>query len=1572
MQTNPFRNLKKLSIFINGLTAIDTQHLIDEQTPTIDELFKTTTTSSLHYLNPINPILVQEQFARIPDEFFITPTDNDSSIKCGLFTEIGRAWITKDNQLIFWNYESGSQTERFIEFDQTIVNIQLVYPKPDIFIDEIEYILVVAIPSEIYLFAANLSISTNNITTTCIKGTPNGRIFFGGSDGKLYEIDYKSKKGIFSRNCKKITHSKKKLKTILPSFLNFTKDDPMVEIKVDESRGILYTLSEQSVIICYDLGIEFDQCKHVATQSNIAKSATSVIPRGISAFDLDPLKIVHISPISDIESNVVNLVAITTKGVRLYFTTYPYFRRSDSYLERPSILDLIHVRFLPNDYLAKIARDLQLNSPLNPFVQQARRNQFQAHLKAFQGQNPQQEQHQLQQNRMAILTQPQFESSIEVAYADNGILLCSNEIGNFHTLICANRNAVWNNQLSSQLRISYEQILTEDLSNVDITSEIYVIDEVPIEKLIENPVLVDLLMAQQEEEKTKRLENDQQTDIVQPMELKNYGDMINTPTQFMSVVRNSDLTKMSLSVFIRNELASQHLFSPRKFVLLTNSGLVTYTKLRPIDHLSNIISQTNGKTTNQLINFFKTYGVDESCSMCLVLATSFPISDSGQNYLIQKTPTRQPRAVYTNEAPPLSATFRRTFSQFRSPKRNALISPKTKHNFYSRLLPSRKVAEHAKAILFRMSEFFMNQKKQQNFNQNQNQNQNQNKNFNQFGNQNIIEEEVEDGTQKGFEEKEYEGIRGRQMGVNEEEYSRQYGISRGEFSGKRNGILLLLSRLLFPIWNFSIAIEMSVLQVGESEEEKEEQKEPQEDAMDIIQKTEESNYQKAIRVLDGIRKYAMDLILPNQKEYYETQIWCRFTKIQLVELQKPLVNLQQFIKNYLYSGKEPEIAIESSTNKRTSPRKTEQKQRAELEMQSVTDLYFILKRSVDCLSLLEIFVEHGFEFIAIYLPKHIQQILLNITFKDFITSVEGLELAELMIESLFKLYENESKAIDQISSLLGERCATFFSQSDNLKIKAFKLLSQAKKTKLKGERNELIRQSLNIYKSVADKIDVESICWQFAELYHFNDAIDIALSRAKIIDPENKSSSFYGKNTNENSNENITENFNQNLIDNDLEEIYSKRIECYQVVIEIFQNLISFPNIALDQEEINNMIPPNQTTLKHRILLNIPPSKKEVYQEEALRAMMRSQDELFHNYFFQFLLQNSLPNILLNLKSQHLEGFLKRNSRDLLWQYYIRNNKFSNAADILIELAEESSDSEENDFDSTEKPKKKFSLEQRIEYLSLALSNMKNKEQNSGDPEKLQELQDKLDVALIQQGLIEEAKSVLEEEELIQIVPNLDSRLFSISQLYNDFAFPLCLWDSCLAILRCSEYEDPSVYQIIWEKIIQKISESSDQLPQSQPQQIINLVHDKVLNLGRQFYPSKFAFPVPYICFLLESLNFGFRLNSNFDNWVVRLMIEIGVPYSILFNSYLQELYSKINDDRFLIIVFQSLFYIVYSWLDYIQRSFNIEEKNIFANQKVLDKVQEFIQKLQEISKKQKGEEVQIAKYLIQQFQNLK
>jgi hypothetical protein len=194
----------------------------------------------------------------------------------GVFPELNRAWVTVDHQLFIWHYPhlqghaAKQQTSSMIEhseiipfndLDQVIISVAIVRPRPNVFVENVQHLMIIATPVEIVLLAvifnnedegpkgdisllpstctlqfksendhnlitfkirtAHLAIPSDNVNMIKVVGTDTGRIFMSGKDGNLYELQYQAEDGWFRRKCRKVNHTQGVVSSYIPSFLKY-------------------------------------------------------------------------------------------------------------------------------------------------------------------------------------------------------------------------------------------------------------------------------------------------------------------------------------------------------------------------------------------------------------------------------------------------------------------------------------------------------------------------------------------------------------------------------------------------------------------------------------------------------------------------------------------------------------------------------------------------------------------------------------------------------------------------------------------------------------------------------------------------------------------------------------------------------------------------------------------------------------------------------------------------------------------------------------------------------------------------------------------------------------------------------------------------------------------------------------------------------------------------------------------------------------------------------------------------------------------------------------------------------
>ena len=252
----------------------------------------------------------------------------------GLFTTLHRAWLTIDSDIYVWRYEDGGDLAYFDGLSDTIFNVAMVKPKPGILQPHVINLLALSTPVEVVLLGVSFTgdemqlvpeplftLAADNMHTSCIVGTEDGRIFMGGRDGHLYEFCYSSQDTWWGKKTEKVCHTVGSLSWLLPSFLgNLSEEDPILQIEIDEKRHILYTRSEKGNVGVFYLGSDGQSMTRVAATS--AQKIVEEACRLAATIETGNLKpIVHISVVPAMEDNQIHLIAITGGGARLYLST---------------------------------------------------------------------------------------------------------------------------------------------------------------------------------------------------------------------------------------------------------------------------------------------------------------------------------------------------------------------------------------------------------------------------------------------------------------------------------------------------------------------------------------------------------------------------------------------------------------------------------------------------------------------------------------------------------------------------------------------------------------------------------------------------------------------------------------------------------------------------------------------------------------------------------------------------------------------------------------------------------------------------------------------------------------------------------------------------------------------------------------------------------------------------------------------------------------------------------------------------------------------------------------------------
>ena len=211
---------------------------------------------------------------------------------------------------------------------------------------------------DVTLHALDYACVTDDVVVKDFACTSTGRIFFAGDDEALYEVEYSAGDTWRARRCRKTCHHSATPK-LLPSILRLRAPDALRQVLVDEDRCALYTRSDSGVVAVYDLGAALaDAPRRVAEVRDVAAAAQTARGGGLfydgrgatGAHGYAPYgaqsfgggggdrtsgtsgkgsqtrkggRLVHVAVVSARESATATLVAVCADGRRVYFTALP-------------------------------------------------------------------------------------------------------------------------------------------------------------------------------------------------------------------------------------------------------------------------------------------------------------------------------------------------------------------------------------------------------------------------------------------------------------------------------------------------------------------------------------------------------------------------------------------------------------------------------------------------------------------------------------------------------------------------------------------------------------------------------------------------------------------------------------------------------------------------------------------------------------------------------------------------------------------------------------------------------------------------------------------------------------------------------------------------------------------------------------------------------------------------------------------------------------------------------------------------------------------------------------------------
>lgn len=277
----------------------------------------------------------------IPDQIFEQLNRSQVSMNMGLFAELHYAWASIDNALYMWDYTQNiPELLGFEDQPHPITVVQLAKPKAGVFLDNIKHMVVLATTDQIMLLGLGKDATTTGDGLTLyqtgmsasVKGSQvnnivysakSGRVFFSSdTDNEVRELWYQAQDSWFSNRCAVVNHTQTAIQHFtgaITSVLVKQSDEHVVQLEVDDSRDVLYTLSSRNSIRAFHISPDGKSLDHKASISmqTIHRSLEYSMQNGPLS---DKTKLISISALPEQETQSWVLMATTREGYRIYLS----------------------------------------------------------------------------------------------------------------------------------------------------------------------------------------------------------------------------------------------------------------------------------------------------------------------------------------------------------------------------------------------------------------------------------------------------------------------------------------------------------------------------------------------------------------------------------------------------------------------------------------------------------------------------------------------------------------------------------------------------------------------------------------------------------------------------------------------------------------------------------------------------------------------------------------------------------------------------------------------------------------------------------------------------------------------------------------------------------------------------------------------------------------------------------------------------------------------------------------------------------------------------------------------------
>lgn len=517
------------------------------------------------------------------------------------------------------------------------------------------------------------------------------------------------------------------------------------------------------------------------------------------------------------------------------------------------------------------------------------------------------------------------------------------------------------------------------------------------------------------------------------------------------------------------------------------------------------------------------------------------------------------------------------------------------------------------------------------------------------------------------------------------------------------------------------------------------------------------------------------------------------------------------------------------------------------EHRALHALVVLLDRVIEGIAFVLVLYDEKIEETILSLANETRQQVKGLSYETLCTTDLGKALAKDLVKAIVNRNILSGSNVETIAEALRRRCGSFCSADDVVIFKAQEFVKRGGEA---GPDSDVCRdylnESLRLFKQVAASLSMEQLHWavgQYIALQFYAGSIQLCLVKAQESDRGNRALTW------------IQEGRPQ---DDKRMESFESRRKCYdlihQVILSIEQSRMQSPDIV-----------DGHLTLAGK------------RRDEAADEIDNSDDEVFQTDLYDWYLQNNRSEQLLQVESPYVITYLERRSSDeiahadLLWRYYVQNERYQDAAAVQLALA---------------KSKFRLSLDRRIEYLGNARTNASTTRPGivrSHRTEVLREVSDLLEIANLQSDLLQRLKGEkrIAADRKPKIIEELDGSILPLTVLFNTYCEPATYFDLCILIYEAADHRVASDIKATWQNLLENAHDEAERDPQGP--EPYEMVAETVRSLGNKLGLSETMFPVQELLPMLKRYAHNFQPNSKPETWVLDIFIDLQVSFETIY-----------------------------------------------------------------------------------------